>query len=160
MKQDWQFVAMVLDRLFLWIFSAACIVGTFGIIIQAPTLYDNSPALGRPPPEPCDVTTCDVGQTWHVMLSLPLWRHQREPKMTRAALSLSLPLWRHKHGPNMTRDALSLYRCDVINVSQKWHVLLSVYHCDVINVGQTWHVLVFLPLWRHKCGPNITCAAL
>ena len=39
-KQDWQFVAMVLDRLFLWIFSVACLVGTFAIIIQAPTLYD------------------------------------------------------------------------------------------------------------------------
>ncbi|ESN92655.1 hypothetical protein HELRODRAFT_69301 [Helobdella robusta] len=40
-KQDWQFVAMVLDRLFLWMFTAACVVGTFGIIVQAPTLYDN-----------------------------------------------------------------------------------------------------------------------
>lgn len=40
-KQDWQFVAMVLDRLFLWIFTAVCLVGTFGIIIQAPTLYDS-----------------------------------------------------------------------------------------------------------------------
>ena len=39
-KQDWQFVAMVLDRMFLWMFTAACLVGTFGIIIQAPTLYD------------------------------------------------------------------------------------------------------------------------
>ncbi|KAK2150409.1 hypothetical protein LSH36_406g02018 [Paralvinella palmiformis] len=45
-KEDWQFVAMVLDRLFLWIFSAACIVGTFGIIIQAPTLYDDQVPLG------------------------------------------------------------------------------------------------------------------
>lgn len=39
-KHDWQYVAMVLDRLFLWIFTAACLVGTFGIIVQAPTLYD------------------------------------------------------------------------------------------------------------------------
>jgi len=31
---------MVLDRMFLWMFTAACLVGTFGIIIQAPTLYD------------------------------------------------------------------------------------------------------------------------
>ncbi|KAK2189349.1 hypothetical protein NP493_108g00036 [Ridgeia piscesae] len=46
-KQDWQFVAMVLDRLFLWIFTAACLVGTFGIIIQAPTLYDGRPALAQ-----------------------------------------------------------------------------------------------------------------
>lgn len=31
---------MVLDRLFLWIFTLACLVGTCGIILQAPTLYD------------------------------------------------------------------------------------------------------------------------
>ncbi len=45
-KEDWQFVAMVLDRLFLWIFTAACLVGTFGIIVQAPTLYDTRLPLG------------------------------------------------------------------------------------------------------------------
>ena len=38
--RDWQYVAMVIDRLFLWIFIAASVVGTFGIIIQAPMLYD------------------------------------------------------------------------------------------------------------------------
>ena len=32
---------MVLDRLFLWIFTLAVIVGTAGIILQAPTLYDD-----------------------------------------------------------------------------------------------------------------------
>lgn len=41
MKEDWKFVAMVLDRLFLWIFTIAVVVGTAGIILQAPTLYDN-----------------------------------------------------------------------------------------------------------------------
>ncbi|CAH1801765.1 unnamed protein product [Owenia fusiformis] len=39
--EDWKYVALVLDRLFLWIFTTACIVGTFGIILQAPTLYDD-----------------------------------------------------------------------------------------------------------------------
>ncbi|XP_052126951.1 acetylcholine receptor subunit alpha-like 1 [Frankliniella occidentalis] len=37
---DWKYVAMVLDRLFLWIFAAACIGGTCLIILQAPALYD------------------------------------------------------------------------------------------------------------------------
>lgn len=39
-KEDWKFVAMVLDRLFLWLFTIAVVVGTAGIILQAPTLYD------------------------------------------------------------------------------------------------------------------------
>ena len=33
---------MVLDRLFLWIFSVACVMGTAMIILQAPSLYDNT----------------------------------------------------------------------------------------------------------------------
>merc|ERR1719429_215153 len=44
-KEDWKYVAMVLDRLFLWIFTIAVIVGTSGIILQAPTLYDTRPAI-------------------------------------------------------------------------------------------------------------------
>ncbi|XP_023236992.1 acetylcholine receptor subunit alpha-like 1 [Centruroides sculpturatus] len=39
--EDWKYIAMVLDRLFLWIFTLACIVGTFGIVLQAPSLYDD-----------------------------------------------------------------------------------------------------------------------
>lgn len=31
---------MVLDRLFLWLFTIAVVVGTAGIILHAPTLYD------------------------------------------------------------------------------------------------------------------------
>ncbi|XP_043792478.1 acetylcholine receptor subunit beta-like 2 isoform X2 [Apis laboriosa] len=38
--EDWKFVAMVLDRLFLWVFTLACTAGTLGIIFQAPSLYD------------------------------------------------------------------------------------------------------------------------
>ncbi len=41
MKEDWKYVAMVLDRLFLWIFTLAVCVGTAGIILQAPSLYDD-----------------------------------------------------------------------------------------------------------------------
>ena len=32
--EDWKYVAMVLDRLFLWIFTVAVLVGTAGIILQ------------------------------------------------------------------------------------------------------------------------------
>ena len=38
-QEDWKYVAMVMDRLFLWLFTTACIAGTCGIIMQAPTLY-------------------------------------------------------------------------------------------------------------------------
>lgn len=40
--QDWGFVAMVLDRLFLWLFTIASLVGTIGILCEAPSLYDNT----------------------------------------------------------------------------------------------------------------------
>ncbi|XP_013165029.1 PREDICTED: acetylcholine receptor subunit alpha-like [Papilio xuthus] len=64
-KEDWKYVAMVLDRLFLWIFTLAVVVGSAGIILQAPTLYDErapidvrlseiayAAAKPRPPPPP------------------------------------------------------------------------------------------------------------
>jgi len=44
-KEDWKYVALVLDRLFLWIFTTACLVGTFGIILQAPTIYDDKKSM-------------------------------------------------------------------------------------------------------------------
>ncbi|XKL62001.1 hypothetical protein PGB90_001834 [Kerria lacca] len=40
--EDWKYIAMVLDRLFLWIFALACIMGTALIILQAPVLYDTT----------------------------------------------------------------------------------------------------------------------
>ncbi|CAG5129431.1 unnamed protein product [Candidula unifasciata] len=54
--EDWKYVAMVLDRLFLWIFTTACVVGTFGIILQAPTLYDERLPLAPSPKEGCNST--------------------------------------------------------------------------------------------------------
>lgn len=41
-EEDWKYVAMVLDRLFLWIFCFACVFGTALIVLQAPSLYDNT----------------------------------------------------------------------------------------------------------------------
>jgi hypothetical protein len=39
---DWKYVAMVLDRILLWIFAVACVVGTAGIIMAAPSHYDTT----------------------------------------------------------------------------------------------------------------------
>jgi len=51
--EDWKYVAMVLDRLFLWIFTIAVLVGTAGIILQAPTLYDDR--------QPLDTRLSEIG---------------------------------------------------------------------------------------------------
>lgn len=40
-REDWKYIALVVDRLFLWIFTLACVSGTFSIIFQTPTLFDN-----------------------------------------------------------------------------------------------------------------------
>lgn len=45
--QDWGFVAMVMDRLFLWLFSLASIVGTFVILCEAPSLYDDTEPIDK-----------------------------------------------------------------------------------------------------------------
>ncbi|KPM03606.1 acetylcholine receptor subunit alpha-like protein 1-like protein 2, partial [Sarcoptes scabiei] len=39
-QEDWKYVSMVLDRLFLWIFTVACVIGTGGILMVAPSIYD------------------------------------------------------------------------------------------------------------------------
>lgn len=36
-KEEWKYVALVIDRLFLYIFTTACIAGTCGIILQGMT---------------------------------------------------------------------------------------------------------------------------
>lgn len=49
---------MVLDRLFLWLFTIAVVVGTAGIILQAPTLYDTR--------VPIDITMSQIAAKRHV----------------------------------------------------------------------------------------------
>lgn len=40
--KDWGFIAMVLDRLFLWMFTVTTVVGSVVILITAPALYDTT----------------------------------------------------------------------------------------------------------------------
>ncbi|KAI0212508.1 Acetylcholine receptor subunit alpha-like 1 [Lamellibrachia satsuma] len=39
-KEDWKYIALVLDRIFLIVYSVVCFVGTASIILSAPMLYD------------------------------------------------------------------------------------------------------------------------
>ncbi|GBN67412.1 Acetylcholine receptor subunit alpha-like [Araneus ventricosus] len=57
-EDEWKYVAMVLDRLFLWMFTAACVIGTAGIFLQAPLLYDTD--------SPIDVVSSKVAHTLQV----------------------------------------------------------------------------------------------
>lgn len=46
-ERDWHYVAMVMDRLFLYIFTTACLCGTMGIFLNAPSLYDPRTAMSK-----------------------------------------------------------------------------------------------------------------
>ncbi|ODM97751.1 Acetylcholine receptor subunit alpha-like 2 [Orchesella cincta] len=54
--QDWGFVAMVLDRIFLMLFNTAFFVGTAMILLDAPALYDYSTAIDK------EISTIAKGQ--------------------------------------------------------------------------------------------------
>lgn len=43
--EDWKYVAMVIDRLFLWIFVLVCVVGTLGLFMQPLFQTHNTPIV-------------------------------------------------------------------------------------------------------------------
>ena len=58
--QDWGIVAMVLDRMFLWVFGAAAVVGSAMILTESPSLFDpiqpidsliTTIGMDQPPPQ-------------------------------------------------------------------------------------------------------------
>ncbi|KAM3725469.1 Acetylcholine receptor [Dirofilaria immitis] len=43
--EDWKYISVVMDRLFLILFTTACMIGSIVIILLAPTIYDTTIAL-------------------------------------------------------------------------------------------------------------------
>ncbi|XP_045215194.2 acetylcholine receptor subunit alpha-L1-like [Mercenaria mercenaria] len=46
-ERDWNYVAMVIDRMFLCVFTTACVCGTLGVFLNAPSLFDPSEAMSK-----------------------------------------------------------------------------------------------------------------
>jgi nicotinic acetylcholine receptor len=44
--EDFKFMSVVLDRIFLILFTLVCAIGTIVIIFRAPIIYDNSEVVG------------------------------------------------------------------------------------------------------------------
>lgn len=44
--EDWKYISVVMDRIFLFLFTAACMFGTITIILRAPTIYDTTVPIG------------------------------------------------------------------------------------------------------------------
>ena len=53
--QDWGIVAMVLDRLFLWVFGIVASVGSLVILSRSPYIYDEI--------RPIDILYSKIAQT-------------------------------------------------------------------------------------------------
>lgn len=43
--EDWKYVSVVIDRIFLILFTMVCLIGCVHIIFRAPVIYDTTPAL-------------------------------------------------------------------------------------------------------------------
>ncbi|VDK27218.1 unnamed protein product [Gongylonema pulchrum] len=43
--EDWKYISVVMDRLFLILFTTACVIGSIVIILRAPSIYDTTVAL-------------------------------------------------------------------------------------------------------------------
>lgn len=59
-EAEWEYVAKVIDRLFLWIFTITTVAGSAYLILYAPALYDTSEPLPRRCRLGANSTTVDI----------------------------------------------------------------------------------------------------
>ncbi|KAL1246929.1 hypothetical protein QQF64_034700 [Cirrhinus molitorella] len=79
--EDWKYVAMVVDRLFLWIFVIVCVVGTLGLFLQ-PLFQNQTAAIQQPNTEP----SRRDGINSSTMMILQLERYLEQQTTVTAAL--------------------------------------------------------------------------
>ena len=60
-SEDWKYVAMVVDRLFLWVFVIICVVGTCTIILDAPLIKDPDSAYQGIHDPDAQINACGQG---------------------------------------------------------------------------------------------------
>lgn len=60
--EDWKYVAMVVDRMFLWIFVIVCVVGTLGLFLQP--VFQN-------PITPIQQPSSDMPRIWPATSTYP-----------------------------------------------------------------------------------------
>lgn len=118
--EDWKYVSMVIDRLFLWLFTTACVVGTFGIILQAPTLYDDA--------KPMDVGTWSHDQVWEDLITWS-WAGILVMNTTMELRCSMLVLWQAvKFCSGYTFTHIMLYTCiySRLYIPMLWQIYLTL----------------------------------
>ena len=84
--EDWKYMAMVLDRLFLWLFTLACFAGSGGEQMNCFLYYSAAPPPSPspaptpvPPPTPtCGQTFCPLTLSGTGKWRTSIWCHLRD----------------------------------------------------------------------------------
>jgi len=50
-KDEWKYIAIVVDRFLLWLYIIVVVIGVMGLILQAPAIFDPREKLNPRPAE-------------------------------------------------------------------------------------------------------------